>query len=850
MKYFFMIITLLLAQTISNAQMTAELQAKINDAEYFFWNDDYPEALKLYKEIIKEDPENPNMNFKIARCYQLMPFEAGQSIKYMEKAIKGVSPYFIEGSARERNAPIEALYYLAEAYHKNRYYDEALTYYARFIDSLHVEDVYEISVAKRQMQSCQNAKEISKHPVSVEIWNVGNIINTGYADFNPCVTADGKTIFFNRILPVNSDDEQATEQKIHIFTANRIDDELWTNPIDITEQLNTNGGCVLVSVNADATMLVLSKNIENVSAITEVKGGALYYSEKEFRTDQFWSEIKLFDKVINSRYHESHGTISPDGKHLYFTSNRKGGYGGFDIYVSEKNDKGVWSDPVNMGPTINSPYDEETPFILEDNQTLYFASEGHYNMGGFDIFTTKKNEKGEWTEPINMGSPINSPGDNTFFAPVLGGRQAFYAQARHEGYFTFGDKDIYEINMLDHDQYINGVDVVVKGIMSFDDNKTVDGSTKIFFYNDSALIDSITPSEKGEYLVELPVGNYKLKFVRDGYIDVEKSVVIEKSLEKKIVTIDALLYPIEVESRKYYAIRNIYFDNNSFELNREALIEVERLKAIMIDNPSLYIEVVGHASTSGSKKANEVLSEERSRAVINYLVENKIEKKRFVSTAAGDRDVLIADKTADGTSVEAAAKLNRRVEIRILKTNEEADIVIDNAPLEKALSKFNRYSVQLLKTDEEIDLKEFKVLGDSVKVFKSMIKPSTYIYYFGDYLKKGDAVADLNMAISKKYTEAKIVSYFELNETSEFIISNPVPFKKKFTIQLQAVSKEQIITTRRVLAQTTKYKTEDGFYRYTYKEYSSAEDANKDLFKLWDAGFPNAFIIEVKDLRQ
>ena len=842
--------TFLLVHTFSNAQVKEELREKINDAEYFYWNGDYSEALVLYKEILKVDPENANMNYKAGRCYQCMPFEAGRSINYLKKAVGNASPLFIQGSHRERKAPLDALYFLAEAYHQNRYYDEALVFYEQFKDSLKVEDVNEIALVDRQLLSSKTAKEISKNPVSVEIWNVGNIVNTVGPDLNPCVTADGKTIFFNRIIAIESDDEQATEQTIRVYTSDRIDEEQWTKPLDITDQLGTKGGCMLSSVNADGTILVLSKSIDYTGGISEVKGGALYYSQKEFRTDQVWPEIQLFDKTINTRYNESHGTISPDGKNLYFTSDRKGGYGAFDIYVSEKQEDGSWGDPINLGPTINTEHNEETPFILEDNKTLYFASEGHYNMGGYDIFTSKKNKRGVWSEPINMGVPINNPDDNLFFAPALSGRQAYYAQARHEGYFTFGDQDIYEINMLDYDQYAKGVNAVVKGTVSFDDNKVLDVSAKVFVYNGAKLIDTLIIDEEGKYRAELPVGEYKLKFVRKGYGDVEKNVVVEKSLAEKFLTINALMYPIHVESKKYYTIRNIYFDNNSSELNREALIEVEKLKTIMIENPSLYIEVVGHTDSRASAKVNKVLSEQRSRAVIDYLVNNKIEKTRFVSIASGEDKTLIPDVTTDGTLIDAAAKLNRRVEIRILKTNENVEIVVDNTPIEEVLSKFDRYSVQLMKTDKAVNMAEFKVLGDSIKVFEAIIKPSTYIYYFGDFLQKGDAVSSVDFAISKKFTKATIINYFELNQDSEFIISNPVPFKKKFTIQLQAVSKEQIITTKRILAETAKYKTEDGFYRYTYKEYSSVKEAGEDLFKIWDAGFPNAFIVAVKDLRE
>ncbi len=851
MKYYFITLSFVFASFFSFSQISEELKEKIIDANYYFYNAEYEKALPIFREILKEDPDNADMNFKAGRCYQLMPFEAGRSIHYFEKAINNLSRTYVEGSYKERTAPISTLYHLANAYHLNKYYDEGIEMYARFKDSLDVSDVYNMQIVERQMLSCEMAKEISKTPVAVEIYNVGNIINTPHADYNPCVTADGNTLFFTRLIPESTKGD-LTKYSQRIFYSNRLDEERWSTPIDITDQLRTKGRCAVVSVNADGTMLILHKNAWSEGGITDFHGGLLYYSTKPTRTAASWSPIVAFNKNINvTRARQTHAAISQDGKKLYFTSDRKGGYGGLDIYVSEYIN-GDWGPAMNLGKTINTPDNEETPFILADNKTLYFASEGHYNMGGFDIFSSRLDESGKWSEPVNLGYPINSPDDNVFFAPTGDGKTAFYAQARHEGYFTFGDKDIYELLMPSHDEYAQGIPITVKGEVTFDDLKPVDGSAKVLILDsDDRVVHDIKPNDDGTYSIELYAGEYTFRFVRTDYNSVEKQVFIERSLVEKTIHINAEMYPDIEDGKKYYVIRNIYFDYNEYALNRDAIIEIEKLQKVMQENPSLYIEVIGHTDTRGSREYNLELSRKRSRAVIEYLTKNGgIEEARFISTAAGFDKTAVPDRTVQGTTIDAAAQLNRRVEIRIVKTLDDVEIVVDNTPIEVALAKFNRFSVQLIMTDSVIQLDSFKNLDESITVQKAMVKPNTYIYYFGEYTSKAEATKALNTVIDKGYKEATITDYFTLNQSNEFTITNPVPYKKRYTIQLQAVVREQVITTNPILIEATKYQTEDNMYRYTYKEYDKLESAQKDLIYLMDNGFPNAFIIEVSNLKQ
>lgn len=852
MKYFFISICIVFSTVIANGQ-SPQLRQKLQDAEYFFLNEDYEQALKLYKDILKMDPKNFNINYKIGLCYQRMPFEAGRSIPYLQKAVTGISKAYVEGSITEKKAPLQSLYHLAYAYHTNKYYDEALGVYQRYIDTLPISDNYNFQIAQRQMQSCRNAKEISKKPVPVEIFNIGNTINSGWDEFNPCPTSDGKLLFFTRLVEVKqtskSGAEDANRKVYKIMYTENISEDKWTEPKDISEQLQTGGLCNTVSINHDGTFLILFKNTWENGGMTDFGTGTLYYSTRKSRNDA-WTPMKKFNKNVSSVNNETHAMISPDGNRLYVTSDRKGGFGGLDIYMSEKV-KGDWGPLRNLGPAINTAFDEQTPIICEDGVTMYFSSEGHYNMGGLDIFKTSMIAKNVWSEPVNIGAPINSPENNAYFYPIMNGKQAFYALARHEGYFTFGASDIYQVEFLDVKPQEKELPVTLQGVVSFDDNKPLDYTVAVTVVNVTTkdTVKKITPNDAGEYSLVVPAGEYKIYFTRPKYNTVEKHVSIAKTTVEKTVQVNAILYPEAVDNKKYYVIRNIYFDLNSFELNRDALIEANKLLSIMIENPSLYIEVIGHTDSYGNADYNQKLSENRSRAVIDYLAKNGVEYERFVSTAAGTTRKAVMDVNETGNVDADKAKLNRRVEIRVLKTKGDAEIIVDNRPDELKFKEFNRFSILLMDTVAKQDVKKFTNLGTGVTVMEFANKNGTYYYYYGDFKSKADASIALNNAIDKGYKKAQMIDYFALNNSNDFVINNPVKYTKKYTIQLQALEKPLILHANPIMAEAKKYQTKDGYYRYTYKEYNDMKEAELDLKKVIEYGFTDAVIVEVSKLQ-
>lgn len=547
MKFLRYFVIFLLLSSIANAQTNDDKIQDIRlEAEYYFFNGDYENALKLFKNLVKNDEDNCNLNYKIGICYQRMPFEAGRSIPYLKKSVKEVTADYIEGSASERKAPIAAWYALARGYHTNKFYEEGVEAYQQYIDRLSPNELQSRKRAMREMISCRTASEIIKKPVSVEIFNIGNVLNTEFDDFNPCPTEDGKCIFFTRLekqLVVYKDGSEGNiEKKLRIYMTNFLGGERWSAPIDITDEMFTFGNCSILGINAEGTFMLLCKHnsLEDMSDIQQ--GGVLYYSTRKNRGAS-WSIMKKFGKNINVPNTLITGAaISNDGKTLYIASNKEGGQGGFDIWKSELKREGkneAWSKLQNLGDVINTPFDESSPHILTDNKTLYFTSVGHYNMGGFDIFKSTF-ENNTWSTPENLGHPINTPEDNHFYKPAHNGQQGFYSVPFNEGYFTFGKNDIFQVDYVKPDEKIPAK---FKGTITLErsDDSFGDVRVKIRKSVSNEVLKEIRLDDDGHYECYITDGSYTIEYYKPQYLRLQKPLEVKCTTEKQDIEINVNL---------------------------------------------------------------------------------------------------------------------------------------------------------------------------------------------------------------------------------------------------------------------------------------------------------------------
>ncbi|MCQ2960586.1 MAG: hypothetical protein MJ198_10450 [Bacteroidales bacterium] len=538
MSKFIRAFLLLLLVTLSGVAQNIDdkLQSMRLDAEYYFFNGDYEQALKIYKDILQLDPDNCNVNYKIGVCYQRMPFEAGRSINYLKKAVKEVTNDYIEGSASERKAPIMAWYALARGYHTNKFYEEGVAAYQQYLDRLSPNDLQLRKRALREMISCRTAAEIIKKPVPVEIFNIGNVLNTEFNDFNPCPTEDGSVLFFTRLekqqVIYKNGTEGSVEKKLRIYMTKFLGGEHWSAPREISDDLLTFGHCSVLSVNSDGTFMLLCKHA-SIEDMTDIqRGGVLYYSTRP-SVNSSWSMMKKFGKNINvPDALISQAAISADGNTLYVVSNKEGGFGGYDIWKSELKNKSKfeWSKLQNLGNVINTEYDESSPYLLSDGKTLYFSSVGHYNMGGFDVFKSVENN-GTWSEPENLGHPINTPEDNMFYKPAKNGKLGFYSVAFNEGYFTFGGVDIFQVDYVEANSV---VPATFKGKIDFEDNSGKYSQIKVFVRRgvSNAVVKELRVDSDGTFECTLDEGKYNVEFYCPDYLLIQREVLVEKSSEK------------------------------------------------------------------------------------------------------------------------------------------------------------------------------------------------------------------------------------------------------------------------------------------------------------------------------
>jgi hypothetical protein len=522
------------------------LRSVFLNAESWFLFEEYAEALTLYESLYKSDPGNDNLNYKIGICLLNDPYQKDKAIQYLLDASKNINPSYKEGSFKERAAPPDALYYLGDAYLVNELLNHAIESYEEFLTVMDRE-VYDEELVNAQIRSCKNAQRLKTMPVDIDLTLIDPIINTRYSDINPVVSGDGTKLAFVSELPFY-DGAFYTEKQ----------EDGWSYPQIITQMLGFDEDVYPVALSHDGTEMILYYDDDYI--------GNLYYSKME---NGMWSPAIKMGPNISTKYWESHASFSKDGKSLYFTSNRKGTQGGLDIYLSERQYNGTWGIPVNLGSTVNTRYNEDCPVISEDGQTLYFSSYGHFNMGGYDIFYSKKGEDGSWGEPVNIGYPINTTDDDLFFQPINDGNGAYYSLYSPSG---IGLHDIYYLNIYS----VNNPRLYsIAGNLRTEDGR-VDSTEMAIYVIDADTGDTLvftSPTKEGSFAFELKKGIYELHFKGEGYEDMisplqitdasnKGGVIFQDAIELALIQIDPLLFEgeesdIKLEESQYVGVAGV-----------------------------------------------------------------------------------------------------------------------------------------------------------------------------------------------------------------------------------------------------------------------------------------------------
>lgn len=626
-------------------------------------------ALNPLAEANKFNPNNFELNYMLGFIWFNTEPTNKETLKYFEKALSLNPP-----------TNSDVLFWLAWTYHLNSRWDDALKYYNQFLVFLMKKpknNAGNIDDIKRKIAECELGKKLSANPERVFVDNLGPAINTSFPEYGPSISTDESTIFFtSRRSNSIGGKKDLNDNGFHedIYTSEKVKGK-WSNAKQLSKNVNSDGHDATAGLSPDGSKLYVYRNTGN-------DGGDLYESVL-FGLD--WEKPVRMNKHINSKYHESTVSISFDGKRLFFVSDNQLGMGADDIYYSDMDVDGEWGASKNIGPEINTRFREEGVFMHPDGKTIYFSSQGHGSMGGFDIFKSTY-EEGKWTTPINLGYPINGPDDDVFFVVSGSGNHAYFASAKQGGY---GEQDIYRITFLGPEKQplLNSQDQLLSVVANpFSSLKTenavevksskltilkglvLDEKSQLPLESSIELIDNeknITVANfksnasTGKYLVTLPSGkNYGLAVKCNGYMFHSENFNLPQDAEYQEFVININMKKFEIGNS--IVLRNIFFDFDKSTIRPESQNELNRLVKLLKDNPTLKIELSSHTDNVGTEEYNTKLSFERSSSVVDYLISKGVSPGRLIPKGYGESTPIASNETEEGR------QQNRRTEFKIL----------------------------------------------------------------------------------------------------------------------------------------------------------------------------------------
>ena len=530
-------------------------------------------------------------------------------------------------------------YRLAITEHSIGIYLESLKHIQKYLTYKRISSNYR-KKALSLKKSCEFSINAMKSPVTFDPVNLGININSNADEYLPALSADGSILIFTR-----SENVKGVRNEDFYISYN--DTDQWQFANNLGEPINTQKNEGAQCITADGKTLYFTACSRNDSY------GRCDIYQSDFVNEKWTNPVNLGPN-INTESWESQPAISSDGRQLFFVSNRPGGRGGKDIWVSYKNANGVWMEAKNIGDKINTSKDDISPFLHWDNQTLYFASKGFIGMGGFDVFVSRLNESGDWGEATNIGYPINSPSDENSLIVAKDGRTAYFASS-----FFNEDRNDLDLYTFDLPQESRSLEVAyMQGLIT--DSKTnnpIKADIELVNFKSGKSYKSSESDLDGNYMLCLPFdAEYALTVNKKKYLFYSENIKLEH--EGSILVKNFKLQPLEVGEQ--VRLDNIFFELNSSNLKDESLVELNKIIKFMASNPFLVIEIGGHTDNSGSKAYNLNLSDDRARSVKDALVQRGIPSDRIQTKGYGMSVPL------NTNSSEQERALNRRTELKII----------------------------------------------------------------------------------------------------------------------------------------------------------------------------------------
>jgi outer membrane protein OmpA-like peptidoglycan-associated protein/tetratricopeptide (TPR) repeat protein len=650
-----------LAFTLAAIPTWAQQQDKEQARQYFEMATEIMAGTKAIDDarelmVIAADYDTTNLKANIdAGLMHLSTIQRELAVKYLMRVYRK-NPAF----------RYDLEYHIASSYQYGLQFEKAIDFYTRYKLKLNKspdykgKDKVEAKEVSRRLEECANGKELVANPKPFSITNLGPEINSEFDDYAPVVNADEtELIFTTRRRDGNLNENVGDDNKPFedIFISKK-ESGTWQPASNVGASVNTRFNESNIAWSPSGNTLFIYKD--------GVGSGDIFSSTRQ--TNGTWTKPVALPGVVNSSFYESSVTITADESTIYFASERLGGLGGLDIYSCKKDKKGAWTVVKNLGPAINTEYDDDAPYIEPDGKTLYFSSRGRKGMGGFDMFKSSliNFEKREWTEPENLGYPINTPNDDVFIVGTGKPNRFYYSSVRDDG---FGYSDIYlitdekkkpEVAKAPEKKGIQPIKFMLE-VVDAETQQPVEATARMRG-KDNTIIGSAglgTGSFEFGIMSTIPK-EYTVSIELEGYIFENIKVSLGRATEEpQTVTRKVLLRKVAVG--EISALRHVFFDFGKATLQEASFEELKMMLTMMKQNQSMQVEIGGHTDDVGSDTFNKKLSQQRADAVKSYLSSNGISGRRIKSVGYGEERPLVSNDDETG-----GREINRRVEFKVL----------------------------------------------------------------------------------------------------------------------------------------------------------------------------------------
>ena len=641
------------------------LKSVLEKGDKLFGKGDYKSALQVYLSGEKLAPNDPKLKFRIGEAYLSSGAEA--------KAL----PYLEEAYRLQPNVDADIDYFLALALQSNFHFFRAIEHFKKYKEK----NKKVALIADHKIRECRLGDSLMANPVLCVIKVLEWPINSPYQDYGPALPADESQLIFTSARDTSKFDKKNRLIFEDVVRSKKQAGGGWSVPEVISPRIN--------DTYHDA-VTYLSPDGKNIFLYYEKGNGDIFNSKFDGKE---WSDPVSMGPEINTPAWETSGCLSPDGKSFYFTSDRQGGFGGLDIYVSKKLVSGTWGKAVNLGPLINTAGNEDAPFMHQDG-TLYFGSDGLPGLGDFDIFKSERIDD-KWTTPQNLGYPINTPKFENYFFLSQDKKRAYFSSVRPEG---VGNSDICFVTFLDPppkkvepvvvkeepkviekpkgDEFADALVSLQKdlGFASQLVGKVIDADKATPLKAQITLVDNKTNTvmervysndSTGEFKITIPHGgNFGINTSVDGYLF--NSLNFEVPMYSDFQEIETAILMQKATAGSKVVMKNIFFDIGKLELKNESLAELEQILNLMEDNPGMKLQINGHTDNSGNPQSNKTLSARRAETVMIYLIKRGVDPVRLKAVGFGEERPIVSNDDEQG-----GRAINRRTEIEVLENTVE-----------------------------------------------------------------------------------------------------------------------------------------------------------------------------------